>query len=337
MIRISSLRRGAQLAAVLAVAVGLKAFYSTASVNQLRWVLAPTTWLVELLTGARFQFESFAGYLNREHTFVIAAACAGVNFLITCFLMLALGKLWRNRSRQTSWLSLTALAGIAYLTTVIANTVRIAVALQLRAAPQNFKWLSAEQLHRVEGVLIYFGFLLLLFTLVERIERPRRAQSINSRAASWIEQSGLAATGRHLRVWLFPLAIYYAMTLGIPIINGAHRSAEFWEHSRFVLLIPLVLVLPLAVASLLVGALLSLAQRQRSAARDRTADQHPRVPSVRPRRRLSHPAMLPEFPQPCIGQRTGVAGRDIRLDVKALAHSGNDRADVWIAENEAQC
>ena len=38
-----------QLAAVIAVAGGLKLFYSTASVDDLRWVLAPTAGLVDQL------------------------------------------------------------------------------------------------------------------------------------------------------------------------------------------------------------------------------------------------------------------------------------------------
>lgn len=269
--RKSNWNRAAQLVAVLSCAVGLKAYYSTASVNQLRWILAPTTFLVELFTGARFQFESFAGYVNSEHTFVIAAACAGVNFLITCFLMLALGKLWRDRSCRTSWKSLAALAAIAYLTTVIANTVRISVALQMRVAPQDFNWLGAEQMHRVEGVLVYFGFLLLVFTLVEKIERQRRTSPTSAKAASWAGQDGLAATAQLLRVLLFPLAIYYAMTLGIPLLNSAYRSAEFWEHSRFVLLIPLALVLPLAVLNFLMRTFVNLAHQRRSVSRQSTS------------------------------------------------------------------
>src|ERR1044071_7299112 len=87
-----------QLFAVLACAWGLKWFYSSATVDQLRWILWPTTKLVELVTGAQFAFESRAGYMNIEHTFLIAASCAGVNFLITAFVMLGLRKLWRNRN-----------------------------------------------------------------------------------------------------------------------------------------------------------------------------------------------------------------------------------------------
>jgi hypothetical protein len=45
--------------------------------------------------------------------------------------------------------------------------------------------------------------------------------------------------------------MYYATTLGIPLANGAYRpgiaATDFWEHSVFVLLTPLLLILPLAM------------------------------------------------------------------------------------------
>src|SRR6267142_5972898 len=74
--------RNAQLFVVVLCAAAVKLYYSTASVDQLRWILAPTTFVVGLISGSRFEFESHAGYLNSDRSFVIAASCAGVNFLI---------------------------------------------------------------------------------------------------------------------------------------------------------------------------------------------------------------------------------------------------------------
>ncbi|HKS42709.1 MAG TPA: hypothetical protein VJX74_19010, partial [Blastocatellia bacterium] len=51
-----------------------------------------------------------------------------------------------------------------------------------------------------------------------------------------------------LRQSFFPLLVYYATVLGIPLINGGyHRGSGFWEHSALVLVIPLLLILPFAV------------------------------------------------------------------------------------------
>jgi exosortase K len=118
----------AQLFVVLLCALGLKYFYSTASPNQLRWILAPTTFLVEVLSGQSFEFESHAGYMSSDNRFLIAASCAGVNFLLTAFLMLSLRKLWRDRSQSISWFVIPLATMAAYIATLIANTARICIA-----------------------------------------------------------------------------------------------------------------------------------------------------------------------------------------------------------------
>ena len=229
--------RKAQLIVVLLVGAALKLYYSTATVNQLRWILAPTTLLVELISRTRFEFESHAGYINSDHTFLIAASCAGVNFLITAFLMLSLGGLWRNRSRKIPWGFIPATVLFAYLATIVANTVRISTALRLRDFPLGRGQLSFDEMHRFEGIFIYFGFLLLLFLVSEKLPYAKDTQPL----------SPIARTD-FLRQALFPVLVYYGVTLAIPVANGAYTSGtDFWKHSAFVLVIPWLLILPLAV------------------------------------------------------------------------------------------
>lgn len=214
----------AQLVTVLIGAYLLKRHYSTASADDLRWILAPTTVLVELISGTSFEFESHAGYLSSNRSFLIAKSCAGVNFLLTAFLMLAVSRLWRDRSQNMPWKFIPTAALIAYLATLIANTVRITVAVQTQQIQIESGWLPLAQLHRLEGIFIYFGFLLLLFVISEKMSARQ--------PSALVRQS------------ILPLLIYYAITLGIPLINGAYRqSADFWEHSLPVLLIPLLLLL----------------------------------------------------------------------------------------------
>jgi exosortase K len=237
MMRQFTSRRGAQLVVVALCAVAVKLYYSTAGVNQLRWILAPTTLLVELVSGSRFEFEPHAGYINGDRTFIIAASCAGVNFLVTSFLMLSLIRLWRGRPGVAAWRLIPWAALCAYLSTLVANAARISTALLLRATPREPGWLTPNQLHRFEGVFVYFGFLLLLFALSEKV---------GSEKASSSEKSP-ALFGR----LYCPLLFYYATTLGVPLANGAYRrGADFREHALFVLLTPLLLILPLAAISL---------------------------------------------------------------------------------------
>jgi len=212
---------GAQLAIVVLCAFALKQYYSTATANELRWILAPTTLLVELLSGRPFEFESYTGYMSSDHTFVIAVPCAGVNFLIMAFVMLALRRLWQGRYGSVSWRFLPMSMGVAYVATVIANTVRIVIALEIQRRSVEVSGLSGNQLHRLEGILVYFGFLMLLFVLTER--------------------------GSSRKVWVFPLVIYYVMTLGVPIVNGSFHRAGFWEHFGFVTVMPIIVMLPVLI------------------------------------------------------------------------------------------
>jgi exosortase K len=228
-----------QLIAVLLAGAAIKLFYSTASVNDLLWVLAPTRFLVGLATGVGFTFESYSGYMSSDHSFLIAASCSGVNFLLTAFLMLALSHLWRHRSLNISWNFIPISFGLAYLTTIIANTIRISTAMYIRRKDPELIWLNPEDLHRFEGIVIYFGFLLLLF-IVSECGGSGGRQSSKGRARLWR--------------YLLPLAVYYATTIVIPFASGAFRhgpaASEFWRHSLFVLVTPLILVFPPALRGL---------------------------------------------------------------------------------------
>jgi len=220
----------AQLLVLLLCALALKFHYAIVPPDDLRWILAPTTALVELLSGKSFEFESYAGYMSSDRRFLIAAPCAGVNFLVTAFLMLGLRRLWRDRFTSVSWRFIPIAAALAYVSTLIANTVRICIALEIQRRSLEISWLTASQLHRVEGIVVYFGFLLALFLLTERSDSPDRSSV--------------------LRLLTFPLLVYYTTTLALPLANGAYRQgAPFWEHFVFVLVLPLLLVAPLLLSS----------------------------------------------------------------------------------------
>lgn len=223
-----------QLAAVIAAAALLKLFYSTANVNQLRWILAPTSFCVELVTGETFRFESYAGYVNRDNSFLIADSCSGMNFLIAAFLMLSVLVLWDKKYREVAWHAFPIAAVAAFVTTIAANTVRIAVALKLHRMHATALWINPEQAHRLQGIFIYFGFLLLLYLLYEKFERGDRIETAKTKAL--------------IRKPLIPLLIYWLITLGIPIIRGSYlEGSPFWEHLAFVVLTPLVLITPFVV------------------------------------------------------------------------------------------
>ncbi|MDI1242455.1 MAG: exosortase K, partial [bacterium] len=191
------------------------------------------------ITRETFWFESHAGYMSADHSFLIADSCSGVNFMIMAFLMLCFLKLRKALKTDVSWAFIPAVILAAYGSTLIANTVRITLAIRMHRMSPEMIWINPDQLHRLEGIFIYFGFLLFFYTL-----------------AAGLEDAGNVRRGRLsvLRNSLIPLSIYWVTTLGIPLANGAYQQGvSFWEHAAFVILTPLILLLPLLAIRALVG------------------------------------------------------------------------------------
>jgi exosortase K len=165
----------AAIAVALAGAYLLKRHYSGASPDDLAWILAPTAHLVSLLTGADFVAERGAGYTSNGLLFVIGPSCAGVNFLIALFCAGAIGLVPQARGAGRTLVALAGCAAAAYLATIAVNALRIVVAIELHQRQTRIAGLSGDELHRVEGIVVYFTALMLIylaaFTLWQRRAR----------------------------------------------------------------------------------------------------------------------------------------------------------------------
>lgn len=158
------------LFAAALVAWGLKRHYADAPVDDLAWILRPTAGLVGWLTGAAFVAVPGEGFVSRERLFAIEKVCAGVNFMIAAFALIVLA--WRHRARSPGQAAalLASAVLMSYGTAVVVNTARITIAMWLAAHPASLP-ASPAQVHRVEGVVVYFAALLLLYEIVQRLDR----------------------------------------------------------------------------------------------------------------------------------------------------------------------
>jgi exosortase K len=207
------------LALVALIAWGLKRHYADSRVDDLWWILSPTAQAVHLMTGTAFAVVPGEGYFSRERLFLIEKSCAGINFMIAAFAMVAFTLLHRIRSAGAGAGVLGVSLLASYAAAVIVNTVRISIAMWLAAHPVTFSTLTAADVHRFEGILVYFGGLVLLYEVVRRVN---------------------GGGFRHLAL---PLACYYAITLAVPLANGAAQAGDaFLMHALVVLLVPLVLI-----------------------------------------------------------------------------------------------
>ena len=162
-------------AVTLAAAWGLKSFYSAARFDALRWILTPTVRLVERGSGVRFELSPHEGWLCREHGFLVAPVCAGVNFMIVAFVSLCLGLTHACANSGARVALVAGSAAAAYGATLLANATRIAIAVRLQETGAALGPLTPERLHLVLGIAVYLVFLLALFAVAERAVGARRA------------------------------------------------------------------------------------------------------------------------------------------------------------------
>ena len=156
-----------------------------------------------------FEAEPGVGYLRRSPAYLIAPACAGLNFTIAAFATLVLGFSMRLESGRARAAGLVAFAAIALAATPVVNALRIALDLGFRPADLP-AWITHAQAHRLEGVVIYLGALWLLFQATEL--------AVARRGPSW-------------RGVLIPVAVYLGVTLLVPWLNGAGGREAFWKHA----------------------------------------------------------------------------------------------------------
>ena len=155
---------------VLLAVWAMKRHYAEANADDLWWILAPTASLVHGLTGASFGLAPGEGYFSRERLFLIAKSCAGINFMIAAFGMVTLALLHRVESGTAALRVLTIGVLASYAAAVLVNASRVAIAMWLAEHPVAIASLSPAQIHRIEGVVVYFGGLVLLYELVQRCD-----------------------------------------------------------------------------------------------------------------------------------------------------------------------
>jgi len=209
---------------ILCIAVGLKVYYSRAGSDDLRWILSPIAQVIDVFSDLTFEYESTTGFVDRTRRIIIAPGCAGVNFMIVALCMTGFSvlPLSRSGSGKLAWLGFSMVA--AYLLTIVANTLRIAVAIDLYQADIYGRWMTPERVHRFAGILIYLfllcGFFWLISRLKQRLPRGRRYHLKRKRRDDT----------------LIPLMWYVALTIGVPLLNEAYLKGakRFMEHCGMV-------------------------------------------------------------------------------------------------------
>jgi len=205
----------------LVLAYMLKEHYRRASAEDLRWILAPTTWLTSLFVSGDFAFQAGQGYLSRAQSVLISPACAGVNFLIVALLSLVLGfsGAFPSLRQRGGWL-VTAV-GLAYATTLLVNAARIGLSIAVAHLAARVTGLTFQSVHRLLGIFTYLAGLLTLCLTVQVWLSSRAPRAAVNRGSALLTS----------RAPLVALGCYAAVTLLVPLWGGAARNPEYWSHA----------------------------------------------------------------------------------------------------------
>jgi len=218
---------------MLVIALGLKYHYSRAGSEDLLWVLSPTAGLVEYLSSVRFEKVGNTGYVNHERHVIISPSCSGINFMIIVFCMTSFSgikALGRSRLKNL-WLGLSFLT--AYILTIGVNAFRIIVSIHFYEARWFQSWGTAEMVHRIEGVFIYFTCLTFFYPMIGKIIRWIQHKT-EKKELCFDSSKGFFKTAY---ITFIPVLWYWCLTIGVPLLNRAYQKGgqQFVEHSLAVL------------------------------------------------------------------------------------------------------
>lgn len=179
--------------AALSLAVACKLAYANATPAGLRWVLAPSCGVAARLGGLRFEWDPGEGFVCHGARMVVGPACAGVNFLVACALALYFTTERAAPGLRAKLAACAASFAGAYLTTALANGLRIALAARLGDADVLAKMADHAAVHRLIGVVVYAAALLAVCALVsDLVARPRGGGAARRIAIPTLSYLGVA-------------------------------------------------------------------------------------------------------------------------------------------------
>lgn len=203
----------------LSLAWGLKWYYSRAGADELYWLLAPLARLAGFLCNLDFVWVSGMGFVHHAKGVCIAPACAGMNFLIVCFVALHLVFMRSRYPLHMGWWMVPAWAALfpfACTTALFVNALRVAGSVLLYEADLYTGWFTPGLAHELFGICLYLSALVAVCTVAD------------------IACTGPGRGGPSLAAIV--CGCYFGMTVLVPLCNGAaaRYGLQFFRHALLV-------------------------------------------------------------------------------------------------------
>jgi len=134
-------------------------------------ILKPVTLIVEAALGISFDYHRGIGFYNDGLAIMITRKCAGVNFLITLFLMLVFSFAMYVSESTKKLIAVVIFFIYAYILTILANASRIMGIVYMMRAGIFSNMRYENLLHQSTGVVFYFTYLIIAYLLIYRFFR----------------------------------------------------------------------------------------------------------------------------------------------------------------------
>jgi len=140
----------------------LKFGFTRATHSNLKFLLAPTSKIVETATGTDSEFIDGSGYFNQKLNIIIDKSCSGFNFLVLCFISLSFTAFKYLKTNIRKLFAIIFLLIASWFITIFVNASRILFSVFVHNQGFVGSNNNAEWMHQAEGVFVYLFFLILI-------------------------------------------------------------------------------------------------------------------------------------------------------------------------------
>ncbi len=170
----------AYYAVAIVLFVLLKFWFSTLQTDELLFLLAPISKILELSTGELSVYSSEHGFYYDRFNIVIDKSCSGYNYLLICFMVFYFQTVGHVKSTRCKILLVPVSLMLSYVLTIFVNSSRILVLLVSQDKISSLLHLDLRIVHEAIGVVTYLLFLIISYLATEKILNKQHAKPSQS-------------------------------------------------------------------------------------------------------------------------------------------------------------
>lgn len=149
----------------LVIAFTLKLLYPSATTDDLKLFIQPTSQIVSIVQNESFTHNGDGFYFPSLNV-LIDKSCSGFNFFVIGLCVFASIVPYHLLTKRQCIVLMCSLLVITYTLTICVNTSRIVVAMFMLKLEPSVPWITQPWVHEAEGALVYLFALLGAYLII---------------------------------------------------------------------------------------------------------------------------------------------------------------------------